>query len=101
VAGIKLIGEFILDSLLYPIQKFLELMSSLPGVGKYAAAAAESIQGIRNSISVEAPNKSSSQTKQIDLRGEINFNNVPAGTTGSFTTMGAPAIGMNLIGANK
>ena len=51
LAGIKAIGIAILDSILLPFQKVLELASNLPGsMGEWAAAGASSIQNFRNSM---------------------------------------------------
>lgn len=47
IGGFKKLGQVILDGVLYPIQQFLQLLSKIPGVGKYIGNAADKIKGLR------------------------------------------------------
>ena len=47
IGGLKRIGLVLLDALLHPVQKLLELLSRIPGLGKLAGKGAEFIQEIR------------------------------------------------------
>lgn len=47
VAGLKRIGSFLLNMLLLPIQKLLELLSRIPGLGKLTGKGAEFIHEMR------------------------------------------------------
>lgn len=50
VAGIKSIGVAILDMLLAPVQKLLEILSYIPGLGYLAGMGADAIQDFRTSL---------------------------------------------------
>lgn len=47
IAGLKRIGQVLLDALLHPVQKLLELLSRIPGLGKLAGKGAEFIHEMR------------------------------------------------------
>lgn len=47
IEGFKKLGQVILDGVLYPIQQLLQLLSKIPGVGKYIGSAADKIKGLR------------------------------------------------------
>lgn len=53
MAGIKKIGAVIMDSMLYPIEQFIGLISKIPGVGKMVAPALKFIEGMRASLDLE------------------------------------------------
>ena len=53
MAGIKKIGAVIADSMLYPIEQFIGLVSKIPGVGKMLAPAMKFIEGVRANIDLE------------------------------------------------
>lgn len=48
LAGLKQIGLMLLDTILYPLQQILEIASSIPGIGSYAASGAESLKAFRS-----------------------------------------------------
>lgn len=100
IAGLKAIGKVILDSWLYPIQKVLELIAKIPGMGKLAGGAAAKIKGFREGT-LYAPNQSQVQSQKVRVDGDININNAPAGTTARTKKRGANRINMNVVGANQ
>jgi len=50
LSGLMAIGKAILSGLLAPIEQLLDLLSALPGVGKYAAAGMAKIKGFREEL---------------------------------------------------
>ena len=50
LAGLKRIGVVLLDALLLPVQKLLELLSRIPGMGKLAAGGAQRIAALRERL---------------------------------------------------
>lgn len=50
LAGLKRIGIVLLDALLLPVQKLLELLSRVPGMGKLAAGGAQRIAALRERL---------------------------------------------------
>ncbi len=66
-AGIERIGQVILDALLMPMQQFLEMVSSIPGVGKFADPALKAIENIRANL-----NLSDTESTTNDSPGESN-----------------------------
>lgn len=58
LGGLKLIGATILDTILYPIQQLLELLSNIPGLGKLAGAGAEMVASLRKSMDLADPEPS-------------------------------------------
>lgn len=113
IAGLKRIGVVIMDSMLYPIQQFLELIGSIPGVGKLVQPALALLQAGRDKLGVTdtkevkpiaSPEQQQAQlTKESVLKGSIginvndkngvvsgvdsNFGGIPVNTT---TTLGMP-----------
>lgn len=69
VGGLKKIGDVIMDSLLYPLEQFLGLISKIPGVGKMVAPAMDFIQGIRANLDVVNTDSSENQ-ETIPTTGE-------------------------------
>tara|TARA_R100001244_G_scaffold40790_2_gene36682 strand:+ start:7822 stop:9870 length:2049 start_codon:yes stop_codon:yes gene_type:complete len=53
VDGFKAIGVTILDAVLMPLQKMLELMGRIPGLGGLAKGAAQSVEDLRNRIGID------------------------------------------------
>ena len=100
IAGLQAIGAAILDSLLFPLQQFLQLLSKIPGVGSLAAAGASAIQGVREGIGATAPNQTQVQSNNVNLQGEINIRGAPRGTTANSKVRGANPINLNVVGAN-
>lgn len=47
LGGLKRIGQVLLDALLHPVQKLLDLLSRIPGLGKLAGRGAEFIHEMR------------------------------------------------------
>lgn len=52
IAGFKAIGATILDAVLMPLQMVFQLLSNIPGVGKYAQKAVDGIEQFRKNIGV-------------------------------------------------
>ncbi len=50
LGGLKRLGGVLLSGILMPIQGILEVIAKIPGVGKFAAAGVEKIEGLRNSL---------------------------------------------------
>lgn len=50
IGGILAIGKVLLDAVLWPLQKILEVASYLPGIGDWAAKGAESIERFRRNM---------------------------------------------------
>lgn len=63
--GLKRIGAVILDSLLMPMQQFLQLISKIPGVGKFVAPALKFIEGIRANLDLNKDDPKSPDEKPI------------------------------------
>ena len=103
IAGLKAIGATILDAILYPLQKVLEIIAKLPVVGKYAAAGAEGIQNMRAGmgIQVDAVNPKAAEQEGMVNRTEntnnasvdINVNDPNKRTT---ATSSSPGVKINL-----
>jgi TP901 family phage tail tape measure protein len=83
LAGIKKIGAVLLDSILFPMQQILQLMSNLPGaIGRMAKSGAEGIEKFRANLGVEV-GSTSETVKPINpelnrnemLKETINTNN--------------------------
>lgn len=92
IEGLKAIGKVLLDAVLWPLQKILQIASHIPGVGKFAAQGASAIESARADmgLSVEAVNPKKAQqdalTESISTNNNnknvnIKFSNAPAGTT--------------------
>lgn len=82
LAGIKMIGVAILDSILYPLQKILELAGKLPGsVGAAARSAAASMEQFRGQLGAETDGNQAAKAlnpkaeEQRALKETINTNN--------------------------
>jgi hypothetical protein len=134
-AALLEIGKALLDSLLHPIQKILEVFAKIPGVGKFAQAGADKLKAfretylgavkeaagvidktnrntqsalIRNMVKTplpdqttqrRAPNETEARARRIDFQGRIDIANAPEGTQVQSQTRGAPAILLQLLGA--
>lgn len=53
MAGIKMIGKVIIDSMLYPMEQFIGLVAKIPGVGKMVAPALKFIEGMRAKLDLD------------------------------------------------
>lgn len=115
LAGLKRIGDVLMDSLLYPVEQFLRLVSKIPGVGKIAQTALDFVSGIRekNNLNQEgefgsedpppvdspAVNQAASDAKlrEATMRGQINMNiKDPGGHVESVESDGPTPIPINL-----
>lgn len=52
LGGLKRIGIVLLDTLLYPVQQLLNLLSKIPGLGHLAAKGASWIEGVRSRLNL-------------------------------------------------
>ena len=60
--GIKMIGKVLLDAVLSPLQKILELAGKLPGkMGQWAREGANSVENFRASLGVNMPENATTQ----------------------------------------
>lgn len=55
IGALKRIGEVLFDAVLYPVQQLLEILSEIPGIGKYAAMGATEIAEIRKGLNLADP----------------------------------------------
>jgi len=76
LGALKAIGIVLLDSLLMPMQQFLELVSKIPGMGDIAGAGAEKIADMRQSLGLlEAPeSKQVKATAKATVNGKVDVN---------------------------
>ena len=81
IGGFKRLGLVLLDVILYPLQQILELISKIPGVGKFADSGLESLKKIRTNmnltenseVQVVTP-KQESMSKQNTMNGSLDIN---------------------------
>ena len=55
ISGLKRIGIVLLDTLLYPMQQLLNIISKIPGLGKLAGSGEQMIAGLRKSLNLADP----------------------------------------------
>ena len=72
IAGLKAIGATILDALLMPLQKILEIASKIPGVGKFAASAASKLADFREGLGVNVTTDESGKPLASPLNAEAS-----------------------------
>ena len=70
VAGLKRLGQVLLDGVLMPLQQVLETMSKIPGIGNLAAAGAEKINGLRASLNLIDTSAVNAATEAVETLGE-------------------------------
>ncbi len=58
LGALKRIGIVLLDTILYPVQQLLEILSEIPGVGKYATMGAQQIAELRKGFDLADPEPS-------------------------------------------
>ena len=68
IYGIKKIGSFLIDMVLFPLQKILELISNVPGLGDIAGEGALKIQEIRNSFDPDYEGPSTKPVVNVESR---------------------------------
>jgi TP901 family phage tail tape measure protein len=108
--GIKKIGSFLIDFVLWPLQKLLELASKIPGLGDLAGGGAKQIQSIRDSFNPDIVDKKPKPVVNVESRRveeirnsvkteksklEIDFKNMPAGVMTSLTGGSSLAVPAN------
>ena len=87
VAGLKRIGSFLLNMLLLPIQKLLELLSRIPGLGKLAGKGAEFIHEMRAKLDlteakpIDAPTAEAKTDPDSPLLAAAKAKDAPARST--------------------
>jgi len=92
VGGIKRIGQVIWDSMLYPLEQFLRMVSKIPGVGKIAQRSLAFVSAARQMNNLNQPGEfaedrvepvdspavnqaqSDAQTRAAMLNGTVNLN---------------------------
>lgn len=140
IEGLKEIGKTLLDAIIYPFQKLLEVLALIPGVGEYIGKGAKALQSFREKYlgaekekskivkerterlkrdisdisrsqdaqrmgrgiaggGMRAPNEAEIRARRIDFRGRIDIAGAPEGTEIASQTTGAPAILLQLLGA--
>lgn len=72
LAGIKRIGVFLLDLVLYPIQQLLGMLAKIPGLGKLAGSGRDIVNDLRKSIgAVNVSGELTSSVKGDAITGDI------------------------------
>jgi len=84
LAGLKRIGIVLLDTILYPIQQLLEMLSHIPGLGDLAGSGASKILEIRSNLGLANPATPASTTMKYPYQP----NGAPTGGNNPF----APAV---------
>lgn len=64
LAGLKRIGIVLLDTILYPVQQLLELLSKIPGMANLAANGAEKIANLRKKLNLVDPESKKADSKK-------------------------------------
>jgi TP901 family phage tail tape measure protein len=84
IGAIKRIGIVLLDTILYPVQQLLEILSSIPGIGKYATMGAEQIAELRKGFDLKDPESDKPSDDPVSAQGPLaTFQNGGATPTGS------------------
>jgi TP901 family phage tail tape measure protein len=73
IAGIQTIVLAILDGILKPIQAVLDLIAKIPGVGKFAKAGSEAIDGLRDKITAKIESNAGRDTTKVDSNVNANI----------------------------
>ena len=81
LAGLKRIGLVLLDTILYPVQQLLSLLSNIPGLGHLAAKGAAHIEGLRNRLNLVS-DKEKEEKKDTGLSPQGSLNPLGATSTG-------------------
>lgn len=68
IGGLKRIGVVLLDTILYPIQQLLKLLSKIPGLGHLAAKGASYIEGVRKRLNLVTENEKKKEEKKEDKK---------------------------------
>jgi hypothetical protein len=93
LGGLLEIGKALLDVVLYPIQQILELVSHIPGLGKFAKMGADKIKGFREGT-LNAPNDTEVKARQS--KTEVNLYNANPGSTAEVLPKRGAEINMDL-----
>jgi len=98
IGGLKRIGIVLLDTLLYPLQKALELASKIPGLGKLAGDGAKAIQEMRKSMNLITPEESEKKGGVATTKGKSAFKaiNTPTGGDASGSKKPSGVKGQNI-----
>lgn len=73
LAGLKRIGIALLDTMLYPVQQLLEMLSKIPGLGKLAAKGAGSLAEMRARMNMIDPAKSKKKYSQSEAEDDAAY----------------------------
>lgn len=106
------VGETILTVLLTPINllisaivQLLEISASIPGVGESIGQAAANVKQFQSKLNetigsknILAPNEAASRAQKLDINGNVNFQNAPAGTTANIN-VGTTPMNVEMMGA--
>jgi hypothetical protein len=68
VGAIKRIGIVLLDFVLYPVQQTLNLLSKIPGMGKWAAEEAQKVKALRQKLGLADPEANTQPTANKDKK---------------------------------
>ncbi|ETR68679.1 MAG: hypothetical protein OMM_04421 [Candidatus Magnetoglobus multicellularis str. Araruama] len=107
--GLKMIGKVFLDAVLFPFQQFLGLLAKIPGVDKFIKPAVTALENfrekglgaeIKNTNNIEAPNQKQAASQNGRFQADINFSNMPSGTSINTRKSGSQPINFNGLGAN-
>lgn len=85
IGALKRIGIVLLDTVLYPIQQLLEILSEIPGIGKYATMGAEQIAELRKGFDLKDPESDKPSDEPASTQGPLatfqNGGTTPTGST--------------------
>lgn len=112
VSAFEWVGETILSALLAPtnmfitaIVKLLELVAMIPGIGQGIAEAANEVKSFQakmnetiGSRNLFAPNESAAGKQNLNVSGNVSFQNAPAGTQANIN-VGTTPLNVEMMGA--
>lgn len=71
LAGLKRIGQTLLDVILYPLQQLLQVISEIPGIGKFAAQGASKIEALRTSMNLTSSETASATEASTGINDKL------------------------------
>lgn len=71
LAGLKRIGQTLLDVILYPLQQLLQVISEIPGIGKFAAQGASKIEELRTSMNLTSSETASATEASTGINDKL------------------------------
>ena len=93
LAGLRRIGVVLLDAVLLPVQRLLEMLARIPGMANLAGRGAESIANLRNRLNVADPEPRTSRSLRDRVNSAVGFGS----GSGSGAELGGLATANNAI----